>query len=258
MAAPFVTGLAALVRAKYPTMTAEAVSQRVINYSDNIDAYNTAYAGRLGKGRINAFAALGGLYGYIGRPADGGTDYGIVEIKGNATGEGFDHYTVEFGFGQTPSSWITLETSSTPKLNAALATLDTTGMDSYLTVKLTVNDLATTETRATFHAGSLDPPILFGRVQYGPNPFNPKNGSIMIMYTLTRNSDTHIYFFDIGGNLICRKFYPFGSSGGNQGTNRVYWDGVNDFGETVANGVYLFRIFSEDRTIGKGKIIVLK
>jgi len=258
MATPFVSGLAALIRAKYPAMTAEAISQRLIDYSDNIDAYNPGYENALGKGRINAFAALGGLYGYISHPAGGDTEHGVVQVKGNATGEGFDHYDVEYGIGQAPTTWITITTETSPLLNTVLATIDTTGLDSYVTVKLTVNDLATTETKVTFRVGTLDPPILIGRAQYGPNPFNPNNGTIMIKYDLTSNSDTHIYFFDIAGNLICRKFYPYGTSGGNSGTNRVYWDGVNDFGETVANGVYLFRIASEGRTIGKGKIIVIK
>jgi len=258
MATPFVSGLAALLRAKYPAMTAEAVSQKIIDYSDNIDGLNPQRAGLIGKGRINAFAALGGLYGYLASPINGGSAVGIVNILGSATGEGFDHYTVEYGKGEIPLSWTTIETSSTPKLNTILATLDTTGIDYSITIKCTVNDLATTESKTTLYIGTTDLPILKGRAEYGPNPFNPNNGTIMIKYELTRNSDTFIYFFDIAGNLICRKFYPYGTNGGNSGNNRVYWDGVNDFGETVANGVYLFRIASEDRTIGKGKIIVLK
>jgi hypothetical protein len=258
MATPFVSGLAALLRAKYPTMTAEAVSQKIIDYSDNIDAYNPRYAGGLGNGRINAFAALGGLYGYISHPAKGETVFGLIQINGSATGDGFAHYEVDYGIGASPSSWITVETSSVTKLNSVLATLDATGLDSDVTIKLTVNDLATAETRVTFRVGSVNPPLVQGRPEYGPNPFNPNKRSIMIKYVLDANSDTYIYFFDITGSLICRKFYPFGSIGGNSGTNRVYWDGKNDFGETVANGVYLFRISSDGRTIGKGKIIVLK
>ena len=78
------------------------------------------------------------------------------------------------------------------------------------------------------------------------------------MYTLTANSDTYIYFFDIAGNQICRKWCPAGTQGGSSGINRVFWDGKNDYGGVVANGVYLFRIFSDNRTIGKGKIMVVK
>jgi len=258
MATPFVSGLAALLRSKDPTASAETVSQRIIDYSDNIDDRNPSRAGKLGNGRINAFAALGGLYGYISHPAEGDTDFGNVLIKGSATGEGFDHYDVEYGIGQAPSSWTTIETSTSPQLNTVLATFDSTGMDTDVTVKLIVNDLMTTETKVSFRVGTEDPPILIGRAQYGPNPFNPDKGTIMIKYDLTKNADTFVYFFDIAGNLICRKFYPYGRNGGNSGTNRVYWDGKNDFDETVANGVYLFRIYSEDRTIGKGKIIVIK
>ena len=80
----------------------------------------------------------------------------------------------------------------------------------------------------------------------------------MIMYTMTANADVYIYFFDIAGHQLCRKWYPSGSQGGSSGTNRVFWDGKSDYGGTVANGVYLFRIFSNDRTIGKGKIMVIK
>jgi len=256
MAAPFVSGLAALVRARFPSLTADEVSQRIINYSDNIDSLNPGYIGKIGKGRINALLALGGLYGYISEPR--GDAFGIVEIRGTATGEMFDHYDVDWGHGRSPTSWVNIATSSTAMLNTVLATLDTTGMDEWLTVRVKVNDLDSTSARATFHAGSQTFPILSGRAEYGPNPFNPRKGQMLIMYELTRNSDTYIYFYDLTGNLVCRKFYAWGTTGGNQGVNRVYWDGVNDFGETVANGVYLFRIASEGRTIGKGKIIVLK
>lgn len=258
MATPFVSGLAALIIAKYPGISAEAVVQRIEDYADNIDAYNPGYEGKLGKGRINAFASLGGLYGYISSPANKGTAYGVINILGSATGETFSKYVVEYGRGSSPTTWTTLETSTTPVLNGTLAVLDSTGLDGDLTVRLTLNDLTSKAKMIIFHAGSSDSPLLMARAQYGPNPFNPNKGSIMIKYDLNANSETYIYFFDISGSLICRKYFSSGTNGGNQGTNRVYWDGKNDFGETVANGVYLFRIASEGRTIGKGKIIVLK
>jgi hypothetical protein len=80
----------------------------------------------------------------------------------------------------------------------------------------------------------------------------------MIKYDLTANSEVHIYFYSINGNLVARKFYTAGSQGGAQGTNRVWLDGMDDFGDLFSNGVYLFRVVSEGRTVGKGKIIVLK
>ena len=263
MAAPFVSGLAALLRAKYPTMGATDVRDLIVNYSDSIDVYNPGYAGQIGNGRINAFLALGGLRArLLPQRLDGegrNVAYGIYNIIGTASGEGFDHYEVDYGVGTAPSNWITIEPHNVvPKVNDVLATLNTTGMDDYLTARVIINDLPSTESRLTFHAGSLDIPILVSAVQYGPNPFDPNKESIMIKYELSNNADVYIYFFDITGNLICRKFCQGGTSGGNQGINRVYWDGKNDFGETVANGVYLFRVASDYRTVGKGKIIVLK
>ena len=258
MAAPFVSGLASLILAKYPGATPETVTALIRDYSDGIDDYNPGKEGVIGKGRINALASLGGLHCWISDPANGGIEIGKVEVKGNASGEGFHHYTVLTGEGSNPTNWITTEVSLTPLLHSALATFDVTGSDSYFTVILSVNDLPTSESKVTFHAGSLRSPLVIGRVQYGPNPFNPNKGSILLKYDLDKNSDIYIYFFDVTGNLIMRQFYGAGSPGGNQGTNRVYWDGRSATGDVVANGVYLMKLFSEDRTIGSGKIMVLK
>ena len=264
MAAPFVTGAAALVRSRFGLgMTAAAVKQQLINYSDNIDHLpgNSQFVGQLGRGRLNVFAALGGLYGYIANPASGSTGFGNVAIIGSVTGEGFDHYRVDYGIGSSPTTWTTLETSSTPELNSVLAVLNTTGINDYVTVRLIVNDLPSTEVTSVFHAGTSDPAMITSAqtlFSYGPNPFNPLKGPILIKYALTANANVSIYFFDVTGNLICRKSYPSGTNGGQQGDNRVYWDGMNDYGEMVANGVYLFRIAAEGRVVGKGKIVVLK
>lgn len=262
MATPFVAGLAALMRGIYPTMTAEAISQKLIDAADNIDALNPGYEGMLGKGRINALRALTTLHANISSPANGGAvAAGTIQIRGSASGEGFEHYTVEWGTGESPSVFIAIKSSSTPVINGVLATLDTSDMiDSYVTEKLTVYSLTdiTEETTATFYVAAFLPPTSLPKAEYGPNPFNPKKGPVMIMYQLAADDDIDIYFYDVSGGLMCRKSYPRGSSGGSQGINRVYWDGVNDFGETVANGVYLFRIASGNKTIEKGKIVVLK
>ena len=258
MASPFVAGLAALLRSKFPTDDADTIAQRIKDYADNIDSYNPSYKGLIGSGRINVGAALGGLNPYISEPASGETVYGNISIKGRATGEGFVKYTVLVNLYGSADAWTTIESSTNKVIDGPLATYDTKGLDAWISIKLRLNDLATREMVITVHAGSKEKPILSGRAEYGPNPFNPKNGQLLITYKLTRNSDVHIYFFDLTGGLICRKFYSSGIEGGSQGTNRVYWDGVNDYGDRVANGVYLFRIESEGRTIGKGKIIVLK
>ncbi|HYE78907.1 MAG TPA: S8 family serine peptidase, partial [bacterium] len=58
MAAPVASGAAGLVKAQFPTYTGEQVGQQLRMTCDNIDAQNPAYAGRMGRGRINVLRAI--------------------------------------------------------------------------------------------------------------------------------------------------------------------------------------------------------
>lgn len=60
MACPHVSGVAALVASRYggPGFTPAALRARLNQTADNIDAADPAFAGLLGSGRVNAFAAL--------------------------------------------------------------------------------------------------------------------------------------------------------------------------------------------------------
>lgn len=57
-ASPFVSGLAGLIRSKFPSLTNDNVRSLIVNKADNIDAQNPGYINLLGSGRINAFASL--------------------------------------------------------------------------------------------------------------------------------------------------------------------------------------------------------
>jgi subtilisin family serine protease/PKD repeat protein len=58
LGAPFASGLAALVRERWPDWTESAVRLHVARTSDNIDDLNPTYAGQLGLGRLNAVRAM--------------------------------------------------------------------------------------------------------------------------------------------------------------------------------------------------------
>jgi len=58
MASPHVAGLAALVLSRNKTLAVSQVRSIIELTSDNIDALNPGFAGRLGRGRINALNAL--------------------------------------------------------------------------------------------------------------------------------------------------------------------------------------------------------
>jgi PKD repeat protein/subtilisin family serine protease len=58
MAAPQVSAAAALVRSKFPSISAIEVKNRLLATADNIDASNPDYIGKLGRGRLNIYKAL--------------------------------------------------------------------------------------------------------------------------------------------------------------------------------------------------------
>jgi subtilisin family serine protease len=60
MAAPMVAGLAAVIKSQYPSYTWLDIHNRLESTTDNIDALNPTYAGKLGTGRVNACRAIGG------------------------------------------------------------------------------------------------------------------------------------------------------------------------------------------------------
>jgi hypothetical protein len=93
-----------------------------------------------------------------------------------------------------------------------------------------------------------------------PNPFRPKHGEkTTIAYALTVNDEVTLYIYDITGTLILKRVYASGITGGKAGYNEITWDGINDFGEIVQNGVFLYRIVVDNKVINSvaGKIAVL-
>jgi flagellar hook assembly protein FlgD len=91
-----------------------------------------------------------------------------------------------------------------------------------------------------------------------PNPFKPSTQSTTVSYTLAVDGTTSLYIFDMHGKLIWKRDYASGSMGGKAGYNEVTWDGRDDFSTQVGNGIYPFRIVSNGKVIGKGKIAVIE
>lgn len=61
MAAPLVSGLAALVKAQFPSFNAGQVQSRMEQGCEDISAQNPGMSGMIGAGRINAFQTLGNV-----------------------------------------------------------------------------------------------------------------------------------------------------------------------------------------------------
>ncbi len=79
----------------------------------------------------------------ISSPASGDTISGTIDIVGTAWDANFKEYILEYGEGTSPSSWVSITTSTTPVSYAILATWDTASVsDGAYTFKLTVEDEA--------------------------------------------------------------------------------------------------------------------
>ncbi len=83
-------------------------------------------------------------------------------------------------------------------------------------------------------------PNSFSLEQNYPNPFNP---ATTISFSLEMRSPVHLTVYDINGRIIrhlADNIYP-------AGRNKVVWNGIDDNGNKVASGIYIYQLKSEDR-----------
>lgn len=94
-AAPFVAGLAALVKSVNPSLSNSALAEKISDGADNVDALNPGFAGWLGSGRINAYRTLSGIVASITSPESGAYVAGQVSFLGSASAWDFASYRLE-------------------------------------------------------------------------------------------------------------------------------------------------------------------
>lgn len=89
-----------------------------------------------------------------------------------------------------------------------------------------------------------------------PNPFRPTNGVVNIKYFLTKDSgEVTIRILDFGMNLVRTVVQNVVRN--NVGEKIDTWDGKDEDGKTVPNGVYFYRIDIDSQDPVFGKILVV-
>jgi subtilisin family serine protease len=145
MSCPHVAGLSALVRSQNPGFSNEEVRQVIRVSADDIledgwDKYS-------GHGRIDAFQALQAgpvCVAVIDQPRQNYIVREGADIEGQAYGENFANYKLEYGESRDPDTWVTIATSSSAVMNGGLARWDTALLeDGEYTLRLTVEDINT-------------------------------------------------------------------------------------------------------------------
>ena len=126
MAAPHVAGAAALVLAVHPEYSVEQVRQALRASSDDVDT--PGYDLHSGYGRINAGRAVrlsNVIAARITSPTNRAPVDGAVYVEGTVAGAGFVSWTLEYGPGALPTSWLPIAgPSPTPVDSGPLATWD--------------------------------------------------------------------------------------------------------------------------------------
>ena len=77
-----------------------------------------------------------------------------------------------------------------------------------------------------------------------PNPFNPET---WIPYQLASDTEVTLTIHASDGQLVRRLALGHQTAGTYYSRSRAaYWDGKNDFGETVTSGVYFYTLAAGD------------
>lgn len=103
---------------------------------------------------------------------------------------------------------------------------------------------------------------MIGNAYNFPNPFRPLSGDpnqnkTKISYNLSVDASITLIIYDITGHEVHRATYSSGGAGGQAGVNTVEWNGQSLFGETLGNGMYLYKIISGNGVLGSGKLVIL-
>ena len=84
-----------------------------------------------------------------------------------------------------------------------------------------------------------------------PNPFNPTTN---LKFQLPKDSKISVYIYDTNGRLVRKLtsnvFYKIGE-------HIIQWNAMNDYGQKIASGMYLYR-FVADKFVKTGKMILIK
>jgi hypothetical protein len=79
-----------------------------------------------------------------------------------------------------------------------------------------------------------------------PNPFAPPDEVTHITYNLQSESRVTIRIFTLLGDLVWAREFGSGTAESTSGLHEVEWDGRNEGGEIVRNGVYICKIETDD------------
>lgn len=121
MAAPMVAGLLGLMKSLNPALTNEQLIQCLLTSADSIDSQNSAYAGQLGAGRINAYEAMKCVAATLVNTSNSWSTYynpstNTLELTNDSSWEKGTQFEVYNELGQRITRIVVAEESTTQLL----------------------------------------------------------------------------------------------------------------------------------------------
>ena len=87
-----------------------------------------------------------------------------------------------------------------------------------------------------------------------PNPFNPQT---IITIVLPEAAAVDLEIYSISGQLVTTLFSPTGSNFLPAGSHSFQWNGLNQLGQKVASGIYIYRLRSTDGQVDLARRMLL-
>lgn len=175
-------------------------------------------------------------------PGPGDPIGNIVEVKGTADDLHFQSFSLEVGQGDFPGTWISVSSGTNPVMDGILGRWNTFGLQGMWTLRLSVTDAAGNKGIATVGIDLGVRKDLIKSLNASSHLFSPnhdgKLDTVKIDFELTEACDVKIEFFDSTGGL--KRTHTRGLPAA--GTASFVWDGKDNGGAVVADGIYTVRL----------------
>lgn len=150
----------------------------------------------------------------------------------------------DLGDGQFAAVWVDMSRQSVVEIGdkIQITVTDPTGkiVSGPMVHQVSVDDIQLAYAKVAMQLGDIIPEKTLLAQNY-PNPFNPET---WIPYQLAKAADNvTVKIFDTKGQLVRSFYLGYKDAGMYMNKDRaVYWNGKNDAGESVANGVYFYHL----------------
>ncbi|MCY4554734.1 MAG: dockerin type I domain-containing protein [Candidatus Poribacteria bacterium] len=149
--------------------------------------------------------------------------------------------------------------AAAPSLNPqALKMITATEVKQWLSAAQRLNLTDTTSQRGILFLQQLLTALIPKKTALLPNYPNPFNPETWIPYHLAKDADVTLHIYAVNGALVRTLALGHQAAGMYQSRSRAaYWDGKNEFGESVASSVYFYKL-TTDGFMATRKMLILK